>query len=123
MTLIILFDFDLKEMKMLQSFSSLYWILTFAFSCNLLLAENNDIQDLFSRKLELNQDGPLANRKLWGVCADGSQPVIHYFEVLVRIQPSADITGACNLADEIKLGFDINNILSTHVSHSKNGTC
>lgn len=56
------------------------------------------------------------SRKLQALCDDGSRPVIHYFEVLVRIQPDSSVTGICTLADQMKLGSDINKILSSHVS-------
>jgi hypothetical protein len=57
-------------------------------------------------------------RKLLERCEDGSTPVIHYFEVIVRIQPDATVTGICTLADQMKLGSDINKILSSHVSRT-----
>ena len=49
-------------------------------------------------------------------CEDGSEAMFHYFEVIVRIQPDANVTGKCTLADQMKLGSDINKILSSHVS-------
>jgi hypothetical protein len=55
-------------------------------------------------------------RKLQALCDDGSKPVVHYFEVIVRIQPDATVTGICTLADQMKLGSDINKILLSHVS-------
>jgi hypothetical protein len=54
-------------------------------------------------------------RKLLALCDDGSRPVVHYFEVVVRIQPDSTVTGICTLADKMKLGSDINKILSSHV--------
>jgi hypothetical protein len=54
--------------------------------------------------------------KLALTCEDGSTPMFHYFEVIVRIHPDANVTGVCTLADQMKLGSDINKILSSHVS-------
>jgi hypothetical protein len=62
-------------------------------------------------------------RKLLALCEDGSTPVIHYFEVIVRIRPNATVTGICTLADQMKLGSDINKILSSHVSCNNRILC
>jgi hypothetical protein len=57
------------------------------------------------------------SRKLQALCDDGTKPAIHYFEVVIRIQPDTLVTGICTLADQMKLGSDINKILSSHVSY------
>jgi hypothetical protein len=51
-------------------------------------------------------------------CENGHKPVVHYFEVIVRIQPNATVTGICTIAEQMKLGSDINNVLSSHVSYT-----
>jgi hypothetical protein len=90
-------------------------ILFILFTINSVFALN-DSSIKQTREDRLQSDN-LANRKLWGVCEDGSQPIVHYFEVDVQIQPSDDVTGICTLADQMKLGSDINAILSSYVSY------
>jgi hypothetical protein len=63
---------------------------------------------------EISSDG--MERKLAVACENGAKPKFHYFEVIVNIHPDANVTGVCTLADQIKLGTDINKILSSHVS-------
>jgi hypothetical protein len=94
----------------------LRWVI-FTYSLKHIVASGNDDRDNPIRKLEPDRVAETSNRKLWGLCEDGSQPIIHYFEVLIRIQPSSDASGSCSLADQMKLGSDINSILTTYVSH------
>jgi hypothetical protein len=59
----------------------------------------------------------IVNRNLMDTCKDGSQPILHYFEVILTIQPDINVfTDTCTLADKMKMGSDINAILSSHVS-------
>jgi hypothetical protein len=67
-------------------------------------------------KLEDSSLPIVPDRKLWGVCEDGQQAVIHYFEVVVQIQLALNVSNHCTLADQMKMGFDINSLLSSHVS-------
>jgi hypothetical protein len=96
-------------MKKRQAYVRLFVV--FATLTN-FLAESESL-----RHVENHHAGTI-DRKLFGVCEDGSEPVVHYFEVIVRIQPDISVTGICTLADQIKLGSDINSILSSHVSMS-----
>jgi hypothetical protein len=50
---------------------------------------------------------------LISVCGDGKKPFMHYFEVNVFIQP--DTFQICPIADQIKLGLDIDFVLATAV--------
>ena len=84
-----------------------------------LIAADDSIRKIQDNKWQLDNHDFSSNRKLWGICEDGSQPIIHYFEVDVQIQPSTDVTGICTLADQMKLGSDINAILSSYVSSIK----
>ena len=48
--------------------------------------------------VEISTDG--IGRQLLTFCEDGSKAVVHYFEVIVQIQPDAAVTGICTLADQ-----------------------
>jgi hypothetical protein len=57
------------------------------------------------------------SRKLFGeVCPANETLIEHYFEVIISIHPDATITAICTLGDQMKMGHDINSILSSHVS-------
>jgi hypothetical protein len=64
------------------------------------------------------------DRNLNSVCDDGNQPMVHYFEVYLTIQPDLNNISSsnnnkspiCTLADQLKMGSDINALLSSHVS-------
>jgi hypothetical protein len=69
------------------------------------------------------------DRKLTSICEDGNRPMVHYFEVHLTIQPNVNnslssrgttttssSSSSCTLADQMKMGSDINSLLSSHVS-------
>ena len=99
---------------------SVFSLFVILISIKSLFATNDSIKQIQDSQLQLDDPSFSSDRKLWGVCEDGSQPIIHYFEVDVQIQPSADVTGICTLADQMKLGSDINAILSSYVSSDSN---
>jgi hypothetical protein len=53
-------------------------------------------------------------------CEDGSEPFVHYFEIEIEIEIEIeeDTEDKCSLADQIKLGLDINVALSSQVRES-----
>jgi hypothetical protein len=56
-------------------------------------------------------------RNLFGeICPANETLVEHYFEVIISIQPDSSITAICTLGDQMKMGYDINSLLSSHVS-------
>jgi hypothetical protein len=106
-----------QDMRKRQVYLRLFVVLA---ALTNLLAESGNLRNLDDNPVyeETMDDVSSPNRKLFGLCEDGSQPVVHYFEVIVRIQPDISTTDVCTLADQIKLGSDINSILSSHVSIS-----
>jgi hypothetical protein len=68
-------------------------------------------QEAIDRKLP-----PRQGRQLFGeICPANETLIEHYFEVIISIQPDPSVTAICTLGDQMKMGYDINSILSSHV--------
>ena len=65
----------------------------------------------------VSNDSMFRNLISTGVCGDGKKPFMHYFEVNVYIEPAT--FQICPIADQIRLGLDIDFILATAVCSRK----